>query len=204
MKNISIKTIERLILYKRLLLDLAIEGKSHIFSHEIAKYIQNEAPQVRRDLMLIGYSATPAKGYEIEKLVDKIRSVLNKPQVQKIALVGVGNLGRAILAYFSKRHPRLSIEAAFDSDQSKIDRVIAGCRVHHISNLKNSVEENGITIGIITVPAKFAQSTADLLVEAGVKAILNFAPVPVHVPDGVDQDELDITLKLEKLAYLIN
>jgi len=204
MKNISLKTIERLILYKRLLLDLSLEGTTHIFSHEIAKYIQNEAPQVRRDLMLIGYSATSAKGYVIEDLIEKIRLVLNKPHIQNIALVGVGNLGRAILSYFSKRHPRLSIEAAFDSDETKVDRVIAGCRVHHINNLSEVIARDDISIGIITVPPQFAQETADALAEAGIKAILNFAPVPIHTPDEVILDELDITLKLEKLAFLIN
>ncbi len=204
MKDIPLNTIERLIFYRRLLFKLSLEGKTHIYSHEISNYIFNAAPQVRRDLMLIGCSATSKKGYNINSLIKKIGSAVDKNQIQKIALVGVGNLGQAILSYFSKRHPGLSIEAAFDSDENKIDRVISSCKVYHTSELKKLVKKKGITIGIITVPAEFAQNTADLLVEAGIKAILNFSPVSINVTERIILDDLDITLMLEKLAYRIN
>ncbi len=204
MKSLPIKTVERLVLYKRILQDLLDEGKSHIFSHDIARLVKNTSPQVRRDFMLIGYSGSPSKGYAIEDLIAKIRSILQKPDPHKIALIGVGNLGRAILAYFSSRHPRLSIEAAFDTDHAKVDRVIAGCRVYNMADLEQVVSDVGITMGIITVPSQFAQDAADQLIHAGIRAILNFAPVKLHLPDTVVQDELDITMKLEKLAYLIN
>jgi len=204
MKDISLNTIERLIFYRRILLKLSIEGKTHIYSHEISNYIFNAAPQVRRDLMLIGCSATSRKGYNINNLIKKIGSAVDKNQIQKIALIGIDNLGRAILSYFSKKHSGLSIEAAFDSDKTKTNRVISNCKVYHISKLKTLVKKKGITIGIITEPAEFAQSTADLLMEAGIKAILNFSPVSINVNERIILDDLDITLILEKLAYRIN
>ena len=198
------KSVERLIIYKRLLKKLISDQTFNVYSHQLAEMAGNSAAQVRRDLMQIGYEGSPRKGYEVEALLEKIQQALRHDVKQKIALVGIGNLGRAILAYFSYQQPNLEIVAAFDVDENKTERVISGCRCHHLSRLSEIVKAENITLGIITVPAEQAQQIATDFVQVGVKGILNFAPVPVNVPDEIFIDELDITTKLEKLAFLTN
>lgn len=201
-KDIPVKTVERLVLYKRLLKDLQAKGENSLYSHQLAKLANNTPAQVRRDLMMIGYSGgTPRKGYQVEELIDRITSVLEETEEKKIILVGIGNLGRAILSYFSFQHPGLSIVAAFDNDENKTNRVIAGCRCFHLRELEEKVKETGATIGVITVPAQHAQAAADIMVDAGIKGILNFAPVPLKLPEGVFNDRIDISMALEKIAY---
>ncbi|MBD3224269.1 MAG: redox-sensing transcriptional repressor Rex [Caldithrix sp.] len=202
-RMISAKTIERLVLYKRLLKHMAAEGKRHIFSHELAALVNNSPAQVRRDLMQMGYTSRSAKGYEVLSLIDEIHQILASGRKQNMVLAGVGNLGRALLSYFSYRQPALEIVAAFDSDRNKIDRVIGGCRCYHVEDMIDKIGTFKATIGIITVPAERAQQVADSMVEGGVRAILNFAPVPVQLPKGVLREQMDITMQLEKLAYLV-
>lgn len=200
---IPIKTVERLILYKRLLRDLLTKGESSLYSHQLAKMANNTPAQVRRDLMMIGYSGgTPRKGYQIQELIDRIIQILDESKEQKIVLVGIGNLGRAILSYFSFQQPGFTIAAAFDSDESKTNRVIAGCRCYNLRELAEKVKETDAKLGIITVPAQYAQQVADMMVECGIKGILNFAPIPLKVPESVFIDRIDITMALEKVAYL--
>ena len=200
-KNIPARTIERMVLYKRLLSDLLSKGQKTLFSHQLAALAHNTPAQVRRDIMTIGHEGSPHKGYEIATLISHISEILDGSNDRSIALVGIGNLGRAILSYFTFRHPGLTIVAAFDMDESKVNRVISGCRCYHISEFPERVKEFGINVGIITVPASYAQDVADVMVAAGIKGILNFAPVPLKVPESVYTDRIDIASALEKLAY---
>ncbi len=200
-KNIPARTIERMVLYKRLLSDLLSKGQKTLFSHQLAALAHNTPAQVRRDIMTIGHEGSPHKGYDIASLISRITVILDGSKDRSIALVGVGNLGRAILSYFTYRHPGLTIVAAFDTDESKVDRVISGCRCYHTRDFESKVKELDINVGIITVPAGQAQAVADMMVAAGIKGVLNFAPVPLRVPDSVCADRIDIASSLEKLAY---
>jgi redox-sensing transcriptional repressor len=201
MKNVSGKTIGRLSLYRRVLYGLLAEGERNIFSHQLAALVGGTAAQVRRDMMAVGSAGSPTRGYDIQELTYLIGSFLDAPMGQAVALVGVGNLGRAILAYFTGRRPKLSIEAAFDSDPSKYGRVIHGCRCHGIEDLTHVVKERGIAIGVITVPADQAQDVADKLCQAGVCGLVNFAPVRLRVPSNVYVEDIDMAMSLEKVAY---
>ena len=118
-----------------------------------------------------------------------------------MALVGVGNLGRAILAYFTGRRPNLAIVAAFDRDEHRVNRVIHGCRCYPADKLEETLAEQEIRTAIIAVPAGEAQKVADRLVRGGVRGILNFAPTPLRVPPAVFVQEMDITTSLEKVAF---
>jgi len=118
-----------------------------------------------------------------------------------LALVGVGNLGRAMLAYFQGRRPRLSIVAAFDSDPAKYGRVIQGCRCYSLDQMEEIVRDARITVGVITVPASEAQRIANRLVSSGVTGIINYAPVPLWAPPHVYVEDIDMTMSLEKVAY---
>ena len=130
MPAISDKSVERLSLYRRLLMIQLTQGADNVFSHELAALAGSTAAQVRRDLMVVGCSGSPSRGYNVRELMEAIGAFLDAPAGQRVALVGVGNLGRAILAFFGGRRPKLSIVAAFDVDPLKVDRVIHGCRCH--------------------------------------------------------------------------
>ncbi|MCP4220463.1 MAG: redox-sensing transcriptional repressor Rex [bacterium] len=201
MKEIPIKTIERLSLYGRVLEMLVKEKRAHIYSHELAALTGGTPARLRRDLMGIGYSGSPGKGYNVSELQKEISEVLVDPSGQQVALVGIGNLGRAILTYFRVRRPKLKITAAFDNDAEKTGRVISGCRCYHIDDMHDIIKKDAISVGIVTVPAAVAQRAVDRLVTAGIKAIVNWAPVPLHVPDDVFMETRDITMSLEKAAY---
>ena len=198
---IPARTIERMVLYKRILGDLQGKGVSMLFSHQLADLARNTSTQVRRDLMEIGYSGSPRKGYNVAELISAISQILDGSRERIIALVGVGNLGRAILSYFTYNHPGLTIAAAFDTDERRVNRVVSGCRCYHFDRFEELVREKQINMGIITVPALAAQSVADRMTAAGIRGILNFAPVPLAVPEGVFVDRIDIASALEKLAY---
>ncbi|MEI7835765.1 MAG: redox-sensing transcriptional repressor Rex, partial [Planctomycetota bacterium] len=150
---------------------------------------------------ILGFSGSPTKGYEVAKLVAAIGEFLDAGKSQEVALVGVGNLGRAILSYFVGRRPNLSITVAFDNDLAKVDRVIHGCRCHRMEELGSLVESRGINTAIVAVPAGEAQGVADTLVGAGVLGLLNFAPVRLHVPGAVFVENVDLTTSLEKVAF---
>lgn len=203
-RKIPEKTIERLSIYRRLLIDLKLKGLDHLYSHQLSELANNTPAQVRRDLMIIGYSGKPRKGYNIEELIDRINSILHYSLEQKIALIGIGNLGRAILSYFSHQHPSLSIVAAFDTDETKINRVISGCQCYHMKEFEKKVEDEKIQLAIITVPAPKAQIVADKICTTSIKGILNFAPVPLKLPEHIFADRIDITTALEKIVYFIS
>jgi len=202
-KQLPHKTIERLSQYRRALLICLDNGKDNIFSHEIAK-IQHITPvQVRRDLMLIGYSGTLRKGYNIQELIDLIAEIIDSEKGIKVAIVGMGNLGGALLNYFSGKRSRLSIAVGFDTNPDKIGSMISGVPCYDIKIIDEIIKKENIEIAIITVPVEHATSTTNLLVNAGIKGILNYTPKPVNVPNGVYLEEYDMITTLEKVAFYV-
>lgn len=199
--DISDKAIGRLSLYRRLLSELLENGNSHVFSHELAVLAGCTPAQVRRDIMNLGVVGSPAKGYDIQKLIEGINSILDSDEPQKVALAGVGNLGRAILAYLSGRTSQFIITAAFDSDPTKVNRVIHGCRCYPVDELVDIVREENIQVGIVAVPASEAQKVVNEFCRGGVLGLMNFAPVRVRVPVGVYVENLDVMAALERVAF---
>lgn len=202
-KSLPHKTIERLSQYRRALLLCLAEGKSHIFSHEIAR-IQHITPvQVRRDLMLIGYSGTLRKGYNIQQLIDLIGTIIDSQEGINVAIVGMGNLGRALINYFEGKRHKLIITAGFDNNPVKIGTQVAGVPCYSVADMVTVINEKNIQIGIITVPGTQTSEVASKLVESGVKGILNYTPKPVNVPDNVYLEEYDMITTLEKVAFYV-
>ncbi len=197
------KTVERLSQYRRILYNSIDEGKSNIYSHELARMMNLTPVQVRRDLMLIGYSGSQSKGYVIKDLVALIGKIIDSEKGQNIILVGMGNLGRAITSYFLGKRDKLSIVAAFDNDLQKTDRIVAGIPCHHVSQIKKFIQKEKISIAILTVSPEATYDVAKMLIEAGIKGILNYTSVPLTVPDNIYLEEYDIVTSLEKLAYLV-
>ena len=197
----SSRSISRLTLYRRILTDLLAEGQSHLHSHELARRAGSTPAQVRRDLMLIGRLGSPKRGYDCRMLLEKITHFFEQPASENVALIGVGDLGRALLSYFKMKRSHLNIIAAFDSDPDKAGRVIFGCRCHSIELLEKVILEKKIITAIIAIPAANAQLIADRLRLAGIKGILNFAPVPLHLERSIFVENLDVAVSLEKVAY---
>jgi len=198
-KNIPKKTIERFCLYRRIL--QAERINEYIFSYELANSAHIKPDLVRRDLMWLENSYSTSKGYKVTDLVKEINNILNSNEPQKMALIGIGNMGRAFINYFKGRGNNMEITAAFDNDKSKINRVIGTCKCYHIDELKEIVNKENITIGIITVPETEAQNSANLLADSGIKAILNVAHVPIKCPIDIYIENLDLTSFFEKTAY---
>ncbi len=197
------RTVERLSEYRRSLLQCLEEGKTHIYSHELAELHHNTAVQVRRDIMFIGYSSMQRKGYDVKELIEVIGEILDSDKGLNVAVVGLGNLGRAITTYFIGKRSKLNIIATFDVDTNKIDRVIAGVKCYSLSRLKELVKELHISIAIMTVPADSALEISKLLVDAGIKGVLNFTTVPLNLSPKVYLDEYDMITSLEKVAYFV-
>jgi redox-sensing transcriptional repressor len=199
--RIPVQTIGRLSLYRRLLLDLSAGGMRQIYSHQLASAAVATPAQVRRDLMMIGFTGSPRKGYAVEDLIAAVNAILAKSVETSVALVGVGNLGRAILAYYTNRQPWVRFTAAFDRDADKANRIIHGCRVYPFDQVEDVLGREGIKGAVIAVPAAEAQRVADRLVLAGVRSFLNFAPVRLHLPTGVFVDDMDMSTALDRVAY---
>ena len=203
MRNLPHKTIERLSQYRRALMLVHSSGKEHIFSHEIAKIIHITPVQVRRDIMLIGYTGTLRKGYNVKELIDLIGLIIDSEKGIKVCVIGVGNLGRAFINYFSGKRTKLSIIAAFDNNPAKIGKKYSGVQCYDIDQLNEVVKKEGIRIGIMTVSADQGQLIADRLVLAGIKGVLNYTPKPVSVPKDVYLEEFDMITSLEKVAFFV-
>ena len=197
------RTVERLSEYRRSLLQCLEEGKTHIYSHELAALHHITAVQVRRDIMFVGYTSMQRKGYDVKELVGVIEDILDSRKGLNVAVVGVGNLGRAITTYFIGKRSKLNIIATFDVDANKIDRVISGVKCYPLSRLEEIVRTKDISIAIMTVPADAAREVASQLVEVGIRGILNFTTVSLPVTRDVYLDEYDMITSLEKVAYFV-
>ncbi len=202
-KNIPHKTIERLSQYRRALQIYSDKGKTNIFSHEIAALLHITAVQVRRDLMLIGYSGSLRKGYDINDLVMLIGDLIDSPEGQKVAIFGMGDLGRAIINYFQGKRDKLKIAAGFDTNPEKFSHEIAGVNCYPVEKAAEVIKEKGIKIGILTVPGDQADETVRIMVEAGIKGVLNYTPTPVEVPDDVYLEEYNMISSIEKVAFYV-
>jgi redox-sensing transcriptional repressor len=196
------KTIERVSLYKRIIDNLLKNGETKMFSHEISQLAGVTSSQIRHDFMFIGTNGRANSGYELKELQANIENFLTAGMQDNFCLVGVGNLGRAILAFFHARHKNVVIKTAFDKDPALKDKVIHGCRCYSIENADEIIRNEKINLGIITVPAEQAQSVAGILIDAGIKGIINFAPVPLKVRQGIFVENVDLTMYMEKAAFI--
>jgi redox-sensing transcriptional repressor len=198
---ISRKTVGRLSLYRRLLDNLRESGTTNVYSHQLAHLAEVSATQVRRDFMVIGYSGSPNRGYQVNTCLASIESLLDGPTRQDVALVGLGRLGRSILAHFQGQRPFLRISAGFDTNPAVIGTTVEGCPVYSVDNLERIVAEQGIRIAILAVPPETAQTATEALVRAGVNSLVDFTSIPLRVPNDVFVDHVDITSALESAAF---
>ncbi len=200
--KISDETIRRLPVYLRGLHVLAEQGRERISSRDLADFLGLNPWQIRKDFSYFGEFGTRGVGYEIKTLIRQINKILRLEAVNKAALVGVGNLGKAVLAYPGFKMYGFDIVAAFDVSAGKIGKKVKNIEIEDASRIA-SLKRRNIRLGIIAVPREAAQETADALVGAGVKGFLNFSPCHVTVPRKVKVITIDIAMDLARLPYYI-
>ncbi|MEP0829473.1 MAG: redox-sensing transcriptional repressor Rex [bacterium] len=202
-RRISESTIHRLSLYYRLLSVLEKENKETVSSKELAKREKLTPAQVRKDLSFFGSFGTRGLGYPVSELKRRIGEILGLDRQWNVALIGVGNIGSALVGYKEFQRQGFNIRLIFDNDQRKIGSNHKGIVVADIKNLEKELRENKIEIVVIAVPATVAQYIVDDVVKAGIKAILNFAPVNLKVPEDVFLRNENMSMELEYLSFAL-
>lgn len=200
--KISLHTVERLSLYRRALEELRHEGTESVHSHVLAALVGVTPAQLRRDLATFGSFGNIARGYDVRRTSDTISRIIGTHEVQNLALVGVGYLGRALLAYQGFEERGFHIAAAFDVDPDKVGRVFAGRRCHSLDELETVISALNIRILVLASHPDGLQDVIDRAAAAGVRGFLNFVPKLTTVPDGCFVERIDISAKLEKLSFL--
>ena len=199
-------TIRRLSLYLRQLETALASDRHTLSSKQIGRALGLTDAQVRKDLAYFGQFGQPGVGYRVEELAERLRHILGTDKTWPVALVGAGNLGRALLAYRNFERKGFRLAAAFDTDPQKVGQRVPALErmtVQPLQDLAETVERLSIRLGVICVPASAAQPVADRLVEAGIRGLLNFAPVALTVPEEVAVVGADLALHLEQLAFQV-
>jgi len=196
--------IGRLPLYLRALARLQQEGCDVTSSHELGKRLGISSAQIRKDLSHFGGFGKQGTGYQIEFLIQKLEQVLQLNREWPIAVVGAGNLGSAISHYRGFEDRGFRISWLFDADPDKVGQVIGGFEVQHISELQKTIQENNVQMAMVAVPAEYAQDVADVIVKAGVRAILNYAPINLNVPEDVMVQYIDPVVHLQHMTYYLS
>jgi redox-sensing transcriptional repressor len=202
-KRISESTIHRMSLYFRALSLLEKENYETVSSKELAKREKLTPAQVRKDLSFFGTFGTRGLGYPVRELKNQIASILGIDRIWRVSLVGVGNIGSALVSYKEFTKQGFEIVKLFDNDQRKIGSNHKGIIISDIANLRTELRDANIEIVVLAVPATVAQYIVDDIVQAGIKAILNFAPVNLKVPDDVYLRNENMSMELEYLSFAL-
>jgi redox-sensing transcriptional repressor len=195
--------VQRLPLYVRVLAQFDATGAEMVSSEQLGTQLQMTPAQIRKDLSYFGRFGKQGRGYNVKRLSQELRSILGLNRQWNAGLVGVGRLGRAIIAYPGFKPEGFHVVAAFDEDPSVVGSSVGGIDVRPIEQIRETVAELGIHIGIVAVPALNAQSVFNALVESGIKAILNYAPVAPQVPMDVKVRGVDPVLALQSMTYFL-
>lgn len=203
-KTIPDIVIGRLPIYLRALQRMQQEGRQVTSSQELGERLGISAAQIRKDLSQFGEFGKQGTGYNIEFLSENIQGILRVDRVWDVALVGAGDMGHALATYNGFNHRGFEIKLIFDNDPEKIGMVINDYTVMDIADLCDEIEKGGIQVAMLAVPAAVAQEVANDLVEAGIKAILNYAPVNLNVPLGVRVQHIDPAVHLQCMTYYLD
>jgi redox-sensing transcriptional repressor len=195
--------VSRLSLYLRELQHLVRDGHETTSSTQLGRLLGFTDAQVRKDLAYFGQFGYPGIGYRCQELIDAIKGILGTNQPWPLAIVGLGNLGRALLNYRGFQHQGFRIVAAFEVDPAKVGTEVDGIPIFHLDDCAQIVQQHGIRLAVIAVPAPSAQRVAESLVNAGVEGILNFAPVTLALPKNVSTVGVDLAIELEQLSFSV-
>ncbi len=203
MKKISESAVRRLSLYLRFLQEAEAAGAETISSEELARRGGTTSAQVRKDLSLFGSFGKRGTGYSVAELVREIRSILGLTRPWRVAVVGAGRLGSALSSFRDFAARGFQIVAVYDADPAKLGMDWGGVRVQPDEEMDRTLRDEKVDVAIVAVPADAAQGVVDRIVKAGVRAVLNFAPVRLRVPAGVTLRNVDVTLELESLSFAL-
>ncbi|NRO50995.1 Redox-sensing transcriptional repressor Rex [Lactobacillus helveticus] len=180
------------------------EGKDKVSSTELSEAVQVDSASIRRDFSYFGALGKRGYGYDVKNLLSFFKKILNQDTLTNVALVGVGNLGRALLNYNFKRSNNIRISCAFDINKEITGRILSGVPVYDMKDLKQQLSDQQISIAILTVPSTPAQKTTDEMVDAGVKGIMNFTPIRLSAPASVRVQNVDLATELQTLIYFLD
>jgi redox-sensing transcriptional repressor len=200
-RSIPEATVQRLPIYLRALVDIAETGAATVSSETLAEAAGVNSAKVRKDLSHLGSYGTRGVGYDVAYLIHQVRRELGLTQHWPIVIAGIGNLGHALANYKGFAERGFQIMALVDADPTKVGEVVGGVPIRDIAELPDIVQEHAIAIGVICTPAPAVQQVADLLIAAGIRSILNFAPIVISVPPGVSVRKVDLAIELQILAF---
>ncbi len=201
-KHVSLQTVQRLSMYRKVLEELDHDGTEYVHSHQLAALVGVTPAQLRRDLASFGTFGNIARGYNVYEMSRTISRILGTDEAQNVALFGVGDLGRALLSYRGFEERGFHIAVAFDVDSAKVGRVFAGRRCYAVDQLEEVLREFDVHLAVLATRPEGLQTLVDRVCAAGVHGVLNFVPKRVTVPDGCHVEETDITSQLELLSFL--
>ncbi len=201
--NVPKAVVSRLSLYLRELLRLQLDGNETTSSTQLGKLLGFSDAQVRKDLAYFGQFGYPGIGYRCAELIAAVRKILGTNRAWRVAIIGAGNLGRALMGYRGFQDDTFRIVAAFDLAEKKVGEPIDGVPVFHMDELAEQSSRLGIRLAIIAVPSSAAQAVADRVTEAGIDGVLNFAPVTLSLPDHVSAVGVDLAIELEQLSFAV-
>ena len=196
--------VRRLSLYLRQLETFQRKGRRTISSKQLGESLRLTDAQVRKDLAYFGQFGHPGIGYKVEDLILQVRRILGTDRVWNVLLVGAGNIGRALSAYRGFNAKGFKVVAVFDNDAGKVGRKLGAFTIQSLEEIPEAVQKHSIRLAILAVPADSAQDVADQLIAAGVRGLLNFAPVSLNVPKHVALNTVDVAVQLEQLAFQVS
>ena len=202
--NILAPAVRRLSFYLRQLEAYQARDRATISSRELGEELGLSDAQVRKDLAYFGQFGHPGIGYRVPELIQRVRRILGTDKKSNVILVGVGNLGRALISYRGFGKQGFEIVAVFDKDGRVVGKELAGYPVQPMSKLSEQVRTHGVRLAVLTVPASAAQEVADALVAAGIRGILNFAPTALKVDPKVRVTSVDLAVHMEQLSFMLS
>ena len=203
-QNIPKATAKRLPIYYRYLNMLSDSGKKRVSSNELAEAVKVDSATIRRDFSYFGALGKRGYGYDVENLLEFFKKTLNQDKLTNVALIGVGNLGHALLNFNFHKSNNVRINAAFDINEEITGTIQSGVPIYPMEDMKEQLKIQQIEIVILTVPANVAQGVTNDLIEVGVKGILNFTPLRISVPESVLVQNVDLTNELQTLIYFLD
>lgn len=202
-EKISELTTNRMSVYLRCLNELAVQGAKTVSSDGLAKQFHLNSAQIRKDLAYFGEFGVRGVGYYVDDLRGQLTKILGLENRHCIGIVGAGRLGTALADYYEFSQANFTVAALFDADANKIGEKVGEIEIFDIKNFADIVKKAKIDVAVIAVPAEYAQAVLERITEAGIKAVMNFAPIPLKVSGGVKLKTVDLTISLESLSYFL-
>ena len=202
-EKISELTTNRMSIYLRCLNELAAEGTKTVSSDKLAKRFHLNSAQIRKDLAYFGEFGVRGVGYYVEELRDHLIKILGLNNEHCVAIIGAGRLGTALTDYYGFSQTNFTVAALFDADRNKIGQTVGDVKIFDIKDFAEVAKRDKIDVAVIAVPAQFAQNVLELVTEAGIKAVMNFAPTPLKTRSYVKLKTIDLTTSLESLSYFL-